>query len=112
MEHSPTRKHVQPLCSPALFSLALKISYVFVPQVWSITLLLPERILSTLGAKIGNISETSKKKAQKNSEAGEGASEIITVATVSSDQASTNFATSKLLLCYKQTHTLLGANFT
>ena len=33
-------------------ALALKISQVFVPQVWSITLLLPEWVLPTLGAKI------------------------------------------------------------
>jgi len=51
-------------CSALLsyFSLALKISQVFVPQVWSITLLLPEWILPTPTAKVGNIFETTKKK--------------------------------------------------
>ena len=53
MEHSPTRIHVKPLCSPDLFSLALKISQVFVPQVWSITLLLPSESFS-LGCKDTN----------------------------------------------------------
>ena len=43
-----------------LSALALKISQVFVPQVWSITLLLLEWILPTPLAKIGIISETTK----------------------------------------------------
>jgi len=43
-----------------LSALALKISQVFVPQVWSITLLLLEWILPTPLAKIGIIFETTK----------------------------------------------------
>ena len=42
--------------SPVTIGLASKISYVFVPQVWSITLLLLERISPHSDAKIGNIS--------------------------------------------------------
>ncbi len=41
-------------------ALALKISQVFVPQVWSITLLLPERVLPTPPAKLKNNYETAK----------------------------------------------------
>ena len=52
-----------------LSALLLKISYVFVPQVWSITLLLPERILSAPAAKIRINSETSKFFDKKISEA-------------------------------------------
>jgi hypothetical protein len=55
----------KPFCSPAVISLALKISHVFVPQVQSITLLLPEWVLPTPIAKIGIISETTKKRVDK-----------------------------------------------
>jgi len=41
-------------------ALLLKISYVFVPQVWSITLLLPSESFSLSAAKLGIIFETSK----------------------------------------------------
>ena len=42
--------------SPVTIGLASKISYVLVPQVWSITLLLLERISPHSDAKIRNIS--------------------------------------------------------
>jgi hypothetical protein len=47
------------------FSLALKISQVFVPQVWSITLLLLERISPHSAAKIRIIFEMTMKKCKK-----------------------------------------------
>jgi hypothetical protein len=47
-----------------LSALALKISQVFVPQVWSITLLLLRWISPHLAAKIGIIFETTKKKVE------------------------------------------------
>ena len=46
--------------------LALKISQVFVPQVWSITLLLLERVLPAPIAKVRIIFETPKDSEEKN----------------------------------------------
>ena len=42
--YSSTHEARKPFCPPAYISLASKSSYVFVSQVGSITLLLPERI--------------------------------------------------------------------
>lgn len=50
----------KPSCPPALFSLALKISQVFVPQVWSITLILLESISPNSAPKIRRKIELSK----------------------------------------------------
>jgi len=43
----------------------LKISQVFVAQVWSITLLLPERVLPTPTAKVKRKIDSTKKKEEK-----------------------------------------------
>ena len=66
------RKWVQPhaytwklFCPPAIISLALKISQVLISQVWSITLLLPERISPHSAAKLQNFLYSAKKKQQK-----------------------------------------------
>ncbi len=65
MEYSPTPKRGSHFALLLLSTLALKISQVFISQVGSITLLLPERVLPTPIAKINIILKTAKKLERK-----------------------------------------------
>ena len=69
MEHSPTHIAWKPFCSPALFSLAFENFLGFHLASLEHNASSAERVLPTLGTKIGIIFESSKKKHKKFSEA-------------------------------------------